>query len=184
MTLRHIRKPPKFLQPVLGLPDRIGRRGAFLLIMGGLFITLGIAYMPSNSVAAPIAPQLRWITGVIPLGAFAWAWIVFGAYLCFIGLFRASAGLTHTDGSAFIIGQAMPTVWAVVWAVAYFERHYDPHRVVAGHVSPGIARDAPRGLVNFAIFLAFSLLFLIVAGMLSAQQVLGTIPETEGGEGE
>lgn len=161
---------------VTRVTDHIGRRGSFLLVMGFLFIALGFAYRPDSTVAAPIEPQLHWITRAVPLAVFAVGWFVAGCYLCFVGAFRAS-GSQHRDGRAFIVGQAMPTMWAVVWGVSYFERHFDPHRVVAGHVSPGRVSDAPRGLVNFAIYITFSLLFLCVAGMIGARQVLDAIPE-------
>ncbi|MFR9796850.1 hypothetical protein ACL02U_13220 [Streptomyces sp. MS06] len=93
----------------------LGRRGAFLLIIGVGKVCWGVGY-----IAAPSNRGVRPLTAMAPLSTWAWLWIGAGLTVA------ASAFLkVGRDGPGFVVALIPPTVWAAAYAYAALRGQYD-----------------------------------------------------------
>ncbi|GAA4688219.1 hypothetical protein [Streptomyces youssoufiensis] len=87
----------------------LGRRGAFLLILGVGKTCWGIGFL----VQPPPADGLQLLTAVGPLTAWAWVWIVAGLVTTASAFVRVGR-----DGLGFIAALVPPMVWATAYTAA------------------------------------------------------------------
>ncbi|MFJ8208082.1 hypothetical protein [Streptomyces sp. NPDC096033] len=97
------------------LRKRLGRRGHFLVIIGGGKTSWGAGMI----VDPPSTPGLSILTSAAPLHCWAWLWIVAGAVT------MASAFVqVGRDGIGFIAALVPPAVWALAYATAALDGEF------------------------------------------------------------
>lgn len=103
--------------PVLGrISERVGRKGAFLLLMGFMYLDIGYSYVV-QPVTAITASQLKLALRVAPLWVYGLGWMFGGALMMIVG-----SSLTHRftrDTWGFVVGAMVPAVWSTVWFSAW-----------------------------------------------------------------
>ncbi|TVL89728.1 hypothetical protein [Streptomyces sp. SAJ15] len=92
------------------LKQHLGRRGAFLLILGTGKTCWGVGFI---AVPATNPQGLQLLTDVMPLNCWAWLWI-----LC--GLITVASAFLQIgrDWIGFVSALIPPTVWATAYAAA------------------------------------------------------------------
>lgn len=120
------------------LTHHVGRRGAILLLIGGLVTLYGI-----GQIAQPMPDQrgIRLLLLVMDLDCWSWTWIAAGAIAIVC---------------AFLPGRDWPgftALWlaTIPWALSFF-------------VSWWPLGDNPRGWISAAIFAAFGAIPLVIVG--------------------
>ncbi|MGW6257613.1 hypothetical protein [Streptomyces sp. NPDC055085] len=129
---------------------RIGRRGAFLIILGLLQIIAGLSttYDPPNAV------QHLYFTGLIGVQQAGLAQIAIGAVIAVFALYPPGR-----DRWGFFIAYAAPLFWASDYAVS----------TITGYLA-GPNLSAGSGIRGCAIWLVYAALVLTVSGMDGAPQ--------------
>lgn len=125
---------------------RVGRRGAFLVLFGAVYVLLGYSYL-SVTVTPAVRHSLKLALSVAPLEVYAWGWIVAGAVAIVAGVMLPVAW----KAAGFAAAVVMPTIWALVALTAWTDGHVarawvtavvyallaGSVAVVAGMVDPG-----------------------------------------------
>lgn len=101
---------------VLRLRQHLGRRGAFLLILGVGKVCWGVGW-----IAAPVTDPdgLDLLTSVAPLHCWAWLWISSGVVMLGMAWLRVGR-----DWAGFAIALVPPTIWALAYVVAVITGDY------------------------------------------------------------
>lgn len=104
------------------LAEMLGRRGAFLLILGVGKTCWGISFI----VDPPPAAGLEVLTRLCGLGHWAWLWIVCGVATTISAFLRIGR-----DWFGFLTALLPPTVWAFAYTVAVISGDYSRGAYVA-----------------------------------------------------
>lgn len=104
------------------LSERLGRRGAFLLILGVGKTCWGVSFL----VDPPPATGLEFLTQFCSLRDWAWLWIVCGLVTGVSAFLRIGR-----DGFGFLAALVPPTVWAFAYTVAVLSGDYSRGAYVA-----------------------------------------------------
>ncbi|MBZ6102665.1 hypothetical protein ACH4NO_17825 [Streptomyces olivaceus] len=104
------------------LQKKLGRRGAFLAILGVGQTCWGISFL----VDPPGDHGLTLLTSVCSLRHWAWLWIG-----CGIGTLAAALVKVGRDWLGFLAALAPPTVWALAYTVAVITGDYSRGGFVA-----------------------------------------------------
>jgi hypothetical protein len=130
---------------------RVGNRGVFLTLFGGVYILIGYSYLniPPSSRAA-IRYSLYLALKIAPLSVYAWAWIVAGAVAVWSGLFTFTSPRRPVG---FTVAVVMPTIWALINFAAW------------------VNGDSPRGWVSAAVFGLIAAAVATVAGMAEVREL-------------
>jgi hypothetical protein len=123
------------------LPRLNGRRGAFLLSFGVIYVAIGLNYIivdPGSAVRAAMAWMPAWST--IQVCGLAW---------CAAGLVAMVSAFARMprDRFGFIALAAWSTAWAIAWAIA----------AALGY--------APRGYVGALVFATLTVAPMAVSGL-------------------
>lgn len=97
------------------LGQRLGRRGAFLLILGLGKTSWGISFL----VDPPETRGLQLLTQWCPIERWAWLWIAAGCITTVSAFLKVGR-----DGWGFIAALAPPAVWAVAYLSAVISGEY------------------------------------------------------------
>jgi hypothetical protein len=122
-------------------PRLNGRRGAFQVVMGVVYLVVGSSFffMPGS---ANRAETFRWLTPYIPLAVFAALWIIAGAVALFCSFLPRPL-----DATGFMALVFAPAIWFGLFAIS---------AIVNVNIS---------ALVSGIIYGAFGAVPLIVSGM-------------------
>lgn len=104
------------------LSEQLGRRGAFLLILGVGKTCWGISFL----VDPPPAQGLEFLTQFCDLRHWSWLWIGCGLTTTVSAFLRIGR-----DGSGFLAALIPPTVWAFAYTVAVISGDYSRGGFVA-----------------------------------------------------
>lgn len=132
----------RVLRALRGLPHHIGRRGAYLAFLVLLDVTVGYALMQPLPLGLDSRPFYAPFLAIMPLSWWAWWWVSTGAA-------AAVAVLWHRlRPPVFAAAAALKTGWAIGYFVGWAE---------------GLPAFS-RGYQSAAIYCAFGLVTLVVAG--------------------
>ena len=121
----------------------IRRRGAFLALIGVVWILIGYSYLSIDPAQRPaVQHALRLAIDVAPLWIHGVVWVVSGVLAVIDGIRPSIQSMV-----GFTAAVIMPTVWALVYLSAWADG------------------DLPRGWVNAAVYGALAGAIAIVAGM-------------------
>lgn len=107
---------------VLRLRHMLGRRGAFLLILGVGKTCWGISFI----VDPPNDHGLQLLTDVCSLRHWAWLWIVCGLVTGFSAFLKVGR-----DWAGFVAALIPPSVWAIAYTAAVVSGQYSRGAYVA-----------------------------------------------------
>lgn len=146
MTAYLINRVVRFLAPTGRAHDRvaakIGRRGAFLILFGVIYLLLGFSYVATPETPA-VRVALKLALRVAPLWAYGLMWLVAGAVAVISGVFLSPA----RDATGFMCAVIAPTLWAFVYLAAWVDH------------------DTSRAWVSAAVFAAIGGAVSVVSGM-------------------
>ncbi|MGW6531491.1 hypothetical protein [Streptomyces venezuelae] len=97
------------------LRRRLGRRGAFLLILGVGKTCWGLSFL----VDPPPTQGLRLLTGLCDIRHWSWLWIICGLITAGSAFLRIGR-----DRYGFVAAILPPTVWAIAYTVAVVSGDY------------------------------------------------------------
>ncbi len=117
--------------------ERVGRRGACLLVFGA-FDLVSAASLACPAAESKQAPGIRWVAVVAPLWLWAALWAV-PAVLCLVQMWR------RDDRAAYASAILIKLLWGGVY--------------LAG----GILAGVPRALVSTAVWWAFAGLVAVIS---------------------
>ena len=103
------------MRAAAALRAHLGRRGAFLLIIGAGKVCWGASFLASPTEM----PGLRPLTQHCSIGCWAWLWIVCGAAAICSAFVRVGR-----DWLGFMAALLPPMVWATTYAVAALSGDY------------------------------------------------------------
>jgi MFS family permease len=109
-------------QAVRRIRKALGRRGAFLLILGVGKTCWGISFI----VDPPSNDGLQLLTDVCSLRHWAWLWIICGLVTGFSAFLRVGR-----DWFGFVAALIPPTVWAIAYTAAVVSGQYSRGAYVA-----------------------------------------------------
>jgi hypothetical protein len=122
------------------LAQRVGRRGAALMIFAFIDLVIGWSLAGTATRAqASALPTYRAHVEILPLIAWGWLWIAVGA-VCLVHAFRVS------DRFGFAAAIGIKLVWA------------------AGFLGSWLLYDAPRGWLGAATWVVFAALVHLISG--------------------
>ncbi|MFE9382396.1 hypothetical protein ACFYMO_04030 [Streptomyces sp. NPDC007025] len=98
------------------LKQHLGRRGAFLLILGVGKICWGVGFIAATPASSS---GLDVLTRLCSLSHWGWLWVAAGAIMICSSLVRIGR-----DRFGFIVALVPPTVWALAYAVAAIRGDY------------------------------------------------------------
>lgn len=104
------------------LGKQLGRRGAFLLILGVGKTCWGASFL----VDPPPAAGLQFLTQLCELRHWSWLWIVCGLITTVSAFLRIGR-----DWAGFLAALIPPTLWALAYTVAVFSGDYSRGAYVA-----------------------------------------------------
>lgn len=104
------------------LRERLGRRGAFLAILGVGKTCWGLSFL----IDPPPAQGLELLTRLCGLQHWAWLWIAAGLVTLFSAFVRVGR-----DGFGFAAALVPPTVWAIAYTAAVVSGQYSRGAYVA-----------------------------------------------------
>lgn len=119
--------------------DVNGRRGAFLLLFGLIYLAIGASYTWVE-VGAPIIRWMSWMP--VPLWVCGLVWMVAG-----LAAIRFGFCTIPRDRWGFMALAAVGMGWTVAWLIAW------------------ATGDAPRGFAGAFVFAALAAAILVVSGM-------------------
>ncbi|GKQ34603.1 hypothetical protein [Streptomyces sp. A012304] len=100
----------------------LGRRGAFLLILGIGKTCWGVGFL----VDPPAPAGLRLLTELCDIQDWAWLWIAAGLVTTFSAFMRVGR-----DWAGFVAALVPPTVWAIAYTAAVVSGEYSRGAYVA-----------------------------------------------------
>lgn len=120
---------------------RIGRRGAFLLLFGGIWVAIGYGLV-AIPVSATQAIGLRPLLNLASATVLGWGWLVCGLTACLFAFRSGPAG----DRWGFYALIAPASAWGACYGVA------------------AVTYDYPRGFLAGAVYAALVVAVAIVSG--------------------
>jgi hypothetical protein len=134
-----------------GFFQRPDLRDAFLMLIGALSLLLGYAYGVAH-IPKNVHTALYTATLILPLKAYAAAWIASGVY-CVV------AGLSARHIGGFTAAVLMPTVWGAVYMIGW------------------VNGDTGRGWVTACIFWALAGAVYCVSGLVDPTPIARPLGE-------
>lgn len=127
----------------------LGRRGAFLVLFGAVYLLVGYSYLTLSPVSVvAVRRSLHLALNVAPLTVWGWVWIAAGAAAVVCGVFCVGR-----KGAGFATAVVMPALWAGVYLAGWLNN------------------DIPRGWVSAAIYAALAGGVATVAGMSDSDEL-------------
>lgn len=146
MTAHLINRVMRFLAPLTRAHGRVaakvGRRGAFLILFGVVYLLLGFSYA-TTPVTPVMRTTLKLALNVAPLWVYGLMWLAAGTVAVISGAFLSPV----RDAAGFVCAVIAPTLWAAVYLAAWVDH------------------DAPRMWVAAALYAAVAGAVSVVSGM-------------------